>query len=248
MPGAWESLGLSRTRGDENHPTTLYWISKRPEDITEFEFVGRKGHPRDIPVPFMNYMNFVQDRNEELYLYGRNDSGIQNWALYRYDAENRRWLDLGGERSDVFTSARKANPDWVRSVERSHMYCYRGRIPDGRSALRHEHEYPSLSWTWQPHFYNFIRSTRGVQFDPENRMCVQIPTFGYDAQRRARAAELFAYSDDGGKTFHRADGSSVKLPLTSNPAPEHNADILKGYNEIWFSQWLQLITRIGFIF
>ena len=128
------------------------------------------------------------------------------------------------------------------------MYCYRGRIPDGRSALRHEHEYPSLSWTWQPHFYNFIRSTRGVQFDPENRMCVQIPTFGYDAQRRARAAELFAYSDDGGKTFHRADGSSVKLPLTSNPAPEHNADILKGYNEIWFSQWLQLITRIGFIF
>lgn len=248
MPGAWESLGLSRTRGDQSHPTTLYWVSKRPEDITEFEFVGRKGHPLDIPVPFINYMNFVQDRDEELYLYGRNDSGIQNWAFYHYDADIRRWRDLGGTRADIFISARKANPDWVQTVERSHVYCYRGRIPDRQSGQVGEYEYPSLSWTWQPHFYNYIRSTRGVQFDPENRMYVQIPTYGYDTNRRARSAELFAYSDDGGKTFRRADGSSVKLPLTSNPAPEHNADTLKGYNEIWITQWTELIRRIGFIF
>jgi hypothetical protein len=243
MPGSWESNGLSSTRGDADHPTTLYWISKRPEDITEFEFVGRKGHPLDIPVPYMNYMNFVQDRDEELYLYGRNDKGIQNWAWYRYDADARKWHDLGGARADIFASARKADPDWVQSVKESHAYCYRGTIPTGS-----EWEYPSLSWTWQPHFYNYIRSTRGVQFDPENRMYIQIPTFGYDANRRARSAELFAYSDDSGKTFHRADGSDVKLPLTSNPAPEHNADTLKGYNEIWITQWTDLIKRIGFIF
>jgi len=243
MPGAWESLGLSRTWGAPNHPTTLYWVSKRPEDVTEFEFVGRKGHPRDIPVPFMNYMNLVQDRNEELYLYGRNDKGIQNWAFYRYDADARKWLDLGGARADVFASAREANPGWVQSVKQSNVYCYRGAIPSGGAS-----EHPSLSWTWEPHFYNYIRATRGVQFDPANRMYVQIPTYGYDANRRVRTARLFAYSDDHGRTFHRADGSSVRLPLTSNPAPEHNADVLKGYNEIWVAQWTELIRRIGFVF
>ena len=100
----------------------------------------------------------------------------------------------------------------------------------------------------RPHFYNYIRSTRGVQFDPDNRMYIRIPIYGYDANKRVRSAGLFAYSDDGGETFHRADGSSVKLPLTSNPAPDHNADTLKGYNEIWISQWTRLIARIGFVF
>jgi hypothetical protein len=248
MPGAWESLGLSGDRKAPNHPTTLYWISKRPEDVTEFEFVGRKGHPQDLPVPFMNYMNFVQDRNQELYLYGRNDSGIQNWAFYRYDVDARKWHDLGAERSTIVASARKADSEWVQSIERTWFYCFRGYLPDGTSPIKGEGECPSLSWTWQPFFYNYIRATRGIQFDPENRIYIEIPTYGYDAERRVREANLFVYSDDGAKTFHRADGSSVKLPLTSNPAPEHNADVLRGYNEIWFKQWSQLIRRIGFIF
>ncbi|MBN1670199.1 MAG: hypothetical protein JXR37_04160 [Kiritimatiellae bacterium] len=243
MPGAWESLGLSGDREAPNHPTTLYWVSKRPEDITEFEFVGRKGHPGDLPAPFMNYMNFVQDRKGELYLYGRNDKGIQNWAFYRYDADARRWLDLGGARAAVVQSARKANPEWVRNVEQALGYGYRGLLPSGG-----REEYPSLAWAWQPHFYNYIRSTRGVQFDPDNRLYVQIPIYAYDANKEVREAELFAYSDDGAKTFHRADGSPVELPLTSNPAPEHNADILNGYNEIWLDQWTRLITRVGFAF
>jgi hypothetical protein len=241
MPGAWESLGLSGNREDSNFPTTLYWISKRPEDISEFEFVGRKGHPQDLPVPYMNYMNFVQDRNGELYLYGRNDKGIQNWAFYRYDPDARAWHDLGGSRADIVASARAADPEWIDTIERTKFYSYRGYLPESG-------EPPSLSWGWQPFFYNYIRSTRGVQFDPENRMYIQIPTYGYDAERRIREAELFAYSDDGGKTFRRADGSPVKLPLTNNPAPEHNADILKGYNEILLQQWTRLIQRVGFIF
>jgi hypothetical protein len=243
MPGTWQSMGLSGDRKNPKHPTTLYWVSKRPEDITEFEFLGRKGNPRDIPVPYMNYMNFVQDRDEELYLYGRNDKGIQNWSFYRYDADARRWRDLGGARQDVFTSARQSDPEWVQSVEQSKKYSYRGYIPTGRAD-----EYPSLCWTWQPHFYNYIRSTRGVQFDPENRMYIEIPTYGYDADRRIREATMFVYSDDDGATFRRADGSRIRLPLTSNPAPDHNADVLQGYNEIWVDQWKGLIKRIGFIF
>ncbi len=248
MPGAWESLGLAKDRRNAAGPTTLYFVSKRPEDISEFEFVGRKGHPQDIPVPFMNYMNFVQDRNGELYLYGRNDSGIQNWAFYRYDAEARRWHDMGGERVDVISDIRQADPEWIESVEHAWIYCFRGNMPDGRGASEHGSEYPSLCWAWQPFFYNYIRATRGVQFDPDNRMYIEIPILGYDARKRMSESDQFVYSDDGGKTYHRADGSVVKLPLTCNPSPDHNADLLSGYSEIWFRQWSELIKRVGFIF
>lgn len=243
MPGAWESIGLSPDSSASNYPTTLYWVSKRPEDITEFEFVGLQGNPRDIPAPYMNYINFVQDRNEELYLYGRNDKGIQSWAWYRYNVDTRRWQDLGGARGDIFASAQRANPDWVEGIRQVKILGYRGYLPSGRAD-----EYPTLSWAWQPNFYNYIRSTRGVQFDPSNRMYIEIPTYGYESNGRVCEANLFAYSDDGGRNFRRADGTPVRLPFTSNPAPEHNADILQGYNEIWLNQWKQLIHRVGFIF
>ena len=243
MPGAWESIGLSPDSKASNYPTTLYWVSKRPEDITEFEFVGLRNNSRDIPAPYMNYINFVQDRNRELYLYGRNDKGIQNWVLYRYNTDTRRWLDLGGVRADIIASARRANLDWVADIRQVQIFGYRGYLPSSQAD-----EYPALSWAWQPNFYNYIRSTRGVQFDPDNRMYIEIPTYGYEINGRVRESNLFAYSDDGGRSFHRADGTSVRLPLTSNPAPGHNADILQGYNEIWLNQWKQLIHRVGFIF
>ncbi len=243
MPGAWESLGLSKDKQSKNYPTVLYWVSKRPEDITEFEFIGKLEHPRNIPVASMNYGNFIQDKNGELYLYGRNDVGIQNWSFYSYDADTRKWSNLGGARADIFTSARKANPEWVQSVKQSNIYGYRGTMPSEQNQGN-----PSLSWDWQPNFYNYIRSTRGIQFDPENRMYIQIRTYAYDSNKRVREAKLFAYSDDGGKIFHRADGTIVKLPLTCNPAPEHNADILKGYNDTWIKLWTELIKRIGFTF
>ena len=41
------------------------WANGALDLSAAFQFVGRKGHPRDIPAPFMNYMNFVQGRNGE---------------------------------------------------------------------------------------------------------------------------------------------------------------------------------------
>jgi hypothetical protein len=40
-----------------------------------------------------------------------------------------------------------------------------------------------------------------------------------------RTLRVYAFSDNGGKAFHRADGTPLKTPPTVSPAPEHNADI-----------------------
>ncbi|WPL18692.1 hypothetical protein Thiowin_03779 [Thiorhodovibrio winogradskyi] len=235
MPGAWQEIGLSANKMSAQYPTTLYWVSKRPLEIDAFNFVGFKDHPRAVPATYLNYMNFVQDHQGKLYLYGRVDGwGIQSWGLFEYDTGKRRWTPIGGLAGGVIKSARANNSEWMGYLQRQ----YRGLIP-------HDNGPRLLAWAWQPHFYNYNRSKKGVRFDPENRMIVQIGVRGLDVDGRYASHQLFAYSDDGGKTFHRADGSLVALPLTANPAPAHNAKVSLGLNRLWIMQWTALLTWAG---
>jgi hypothetical protein len=48
-------------------------------------------------------------------------------------------------------------------------------------------------------------------------MHVQVGLFGFDTENRNVYSELYAYSDDGGESFHRADGKPLGLPLTVTP-------------------------------
>ena len=236
IPGSWEKMGLPRDRSAGNYPNQLYWVSRKPGDITDFEFVGQKKNPRQISSPgYLNYMNFVQDRQGILYLYGRiSVGGWQSWGLYRYDVDTRVWSPIGGDAADVIASAKAAHPGWEKSLIRN----VRGGIPTTGGPK-------SLAWAWQPHFYNYCRSTWGVQFDPSNRMHVHVPIRGLDLNARIIDHDLYAYSDDGGATFHRADGSKVGLPLTVNPAPEHDADVQTDGRNLWWTLWLSLLDTTG---
>ena len=66
-----------------------------------------------------------------------------------------------------------------------------------------------------------------------------------DENARYALHNLFAYSDDGGQTFHRADGSPVKLPLTCNPAPEYDAVTTSAMNPLWIMQWSYLASQLN---
>jgi len=94
--------------------------------------------------------------------------------------------------------------------------------------------------------FNYCRSLRGVRFDRTNRMHVRLPIRGLVNRRMIRDGELYAYSDDGGATFHRADGSQVALPLTINPAPAHNADVSNHSTDRWWALWRSLIHEAGY--
>ena len=238
IPGSWERMGLSRDREADGFPTKMYWVSKAPGDIESFEFIGRQDNQRDLPdVRYLNYINFVQDNEGELFLYGRiNVSGIQSWGLYRYDVDARRWRALGGQARDVIESSKEKDPGWSDSLIRQ----VRGAVPTEPGAR-------TLVWAWQPHFYNYCRANRwGIQFDRTNRMHVRVPIRGLDDRRRIVDADVYAFSDDGGETFRRAEGTQVELPLTINPAPRHNADIHAGSAERWWALWLSLLADAGY--
>ncbi len=240
IPGSWEKMGISREYTDDEHPSIMYWVSTEPESIDSFEFMGQRSNRRNVPVPFgLNYMNFIQDRNGELYLYGRiHVQGIQSFGLYKYNTDSRRWKPVGGFAPDV----KKQYPHWSD---------YHIRMATDWLALptmRWRNDIPcnkTLVWARQPHFYNYMRGW-GVRFDKSSRMHVLMPIFGLNEENKNVLTKVYAYSDDDGETFFRADGSEVKPPLTNNPSAAHNAQIEANLSEKWFSLWESLITYAGY--
>ncbi len=235
IPGSWERMGASRDRESDDYPHQMYWVSKEPGSGL-FEFVGQTGNPRRMPPGYMNYMNFVQDRNGELFMYCRIDvAGIQSFGFYRYHTESRRWESVTGDVYDVIVSAEEHKPDWRSYLKRQR----RGGVPDQPGA-------EAFVWAWQPHFYNYCRASFGVKFDPSNRMHVRMPIRALVEDAGLVDADIYAWSDDLVRTFHRADGTPVALPLTLNPSPNHNADAGKEATQVRWDLWISLLRDAGY--
>lgn len=248
IPGSWEKMGVSRAKKSDDYPSQMYWVSTKPESIDAFTFVGQRSNPRAIPASYLNYFCFVQSPSNETYLYGRAEAfGFQCWGMFRYDATAKRWRSVGGDPYDLIESARRHKPSWINYLHDP----IRGGYPTKSSDIRR------LVWAWQPPFYNFCRDSWGVKFDKTGRMHIRMQISGLDGCGYVRPTAVYAWSDDRGETFHRADGSAVKLPLTVNPAPEHNAEIdttnthqkhcgNQYTTRQWKELWLGLIRTAGY--
>lgn len=57
---------------------------------------------------------------------------------------------------------------------------------------------------------------------------------------KSASGVIYAYSDDGGETFQKADGTSIKLPMWSHP-DEHQADVITKNQE-----WISMPASIAF--
>ena len=226
IPGSWEKLGIAK---DESRASVMYWVSKKPYDITDFEFEGQKNNPRKVP-GWMNYMNFSRSRDGRLFMYGRGH--MWTWAMLRYEEASRTWKPIKGSAINMMNDAKRENPQWYANLGRT--VPYHGPA-DG------------FAVAWQPSFYNFCRSPsgicKGITFDLENRMHLQLELCGVRGGGHVGNALMYAYSDDLGKTFHRADGKRLQLPLTANPIPSHNADQSIEPAKSHFDVWASLVKE-----
>lgn len=238
MAGTFERIGLPRDPDSPDAPSLMYWVSREPGSIHDMEFVGQRSNPRSVPLKRgLNYMNFVRDREGRLYLYGRIIPEFKwSWGMYRYDADSRRWQALGGSPRDVIESATSAMPSWAQYLVTP--------ANTGRWEPTDPVQEPTLVWSWQPHFYDYIRDW-GVKFDPSNRMYIRMSSTGLTAEGRVVTEQVFAYSDDGGQTLHRADGTRLTLPMTINPGPG-NANINDPDTVVHRTVWLMLLEQAGY--
>lgn len=228
IPGSWERLGIA---ADDTRPQVMYWVSQEPGSIEDFEFVGHHGNPRTVPCGSMNYMNFARSPDGTLFLYGRDD--VWTWGLYRYDTEARAWTGIGGSPVAMLASARETNPEWSGII--APVNSTYGPSPR-----------PVLVYAWQPGAYNFNRSSWGVRFDRTGRMHVNLGIRGVGDRGRIVDGPVYAWSDDLGDTFHRADGTPLSLPLTVNPVPGHHADLNYHSTRQWLDLWRSLLRQAGY--
>lgn len=232
-PGVWEKMGLARE--GEAAPTTMYWVSKRPGDITEWDFVGHPDNPRNLPSGGMNYMNFVRDRDNHMFLYGRiTTQAIQSWGMFQYNPGSQRWQVIGGDARSIVTDARSKDPGLF--IERGGRQWQPSPPQPSETAF---------AWAWQPHFYNFIRGW-GAKVDKAGRLHVRMPLHALGHDNRIVDHIMTAWSDDLGQTWHRPDGTPVALPLTLNPSDKHNADINLHHGRMYWQAWLEVLGLAGY--
>ncbi len=228
IPGSWEKMGINMEYG---RPRVMYWVSTEPGDIGSLAFAGKPNNPGRIPCGWMNYMNFARSPGGDLFLYGRDH--IWTWGLYRYDTQTRRWGGSGGSTAAMLEEAMDSAPEWATSSGATVPYF-------GPAS------HAVLVGAYQPGAYNFNRDSWGIRFDPTGRMHVQMVIWGVGEAGRMTNGPVYAYSDDLGKTFHRADGTRLRLPLTVNPIPEHQADMASHSTRQWFDLWTSLIRHAGY--
>ncbi|MFO7902887.1 MAG: LamG-like jellyroll fold domain-containing protein [Pirellulaceae bacterium] len=232
LPGSWKKLGIASEEKD--WAEVMYWVSEEPGSIDSFEFVGEEDNPRSFN-GWINYMQFARSPDRTLFLFGRGRAW--SWAMQRYDAAERRWTEISGSASEMLDRARRENPHWYECLGGKVQYHGPG---DGLVAAFQLMGY-NINRAWPGR----VKGIGGVEFDRTGRMHVQMPIFGVGEAGRMTSGPVYAYSDDLGETFHRADGTPLELPLTVNPIPGHDADMDHHSTRQWFDLWMSLIREAG---
>ncbi len=186
----------------------LYWKSDNPEDVSSFTFLGNDAS-RVIPGAGFTYLNFFNDKDGDLYAISRqwvrNDhhwtynSGKIALGMARYSENDQEWTALGDE-APIFT---EHHP---RAV--THMW-----EPNHNKVIFWEHTGVDSTCyqTWG----------NDVFIDDDNRMHLATgmnTDFSSNGSHPgAGTAICYAYSDDKGETWHKADGSLIEsLPMRAS--------------------------------
>jgi hypothetical protein len=214
---AADSLGYIHVCGDmHSSPFVKHWISKRPEDISEFVFAAGEGSNRGPQGLRATYPHFYRSPDGVLYHIIRS-SGPPHWGLCLsvLDVKTQTWTALasnipkadGGKSGHPFTVWEDKGEGGLHGYTQPHHSIFWGR--DKRMHLA---------------FAVLNANTPSAQ------------------GRHTLSDVLYAYSDDGGKTFHRGDGSKIPLPMRADRGP-HQGDLVYSEHE-GPPPWLELRVQV----
>lgn len=164
----------------------MYWVSNSPENIGNFTFTGF-GPSRAVPGHAFTYCSFTNDMNMELYMSCRN----------RDDA-NGHYPGMAGFALFYYDADLQI---WTARGG----YAPATPAPLTKLVLWEDNGFGDTGW------YQAFANT--VRFDRFNRLHFAA-TINNDPNSMGSSHIVYAYSDDGGVTFHRADGTLIQnLPM-----------------------------------
>lgn len=190
---AVDKNGYVHVTGDMHNQEWRYYISSNPEDINSWTKKDLPGGQK------VTYPEFYKDRNDELYLMYRirNVVGTRErrdhvGAMIRYNADSQSFQVLGGTNYDSDEPLKAM----VWGLGHGGQGC----------------------WYQQPR--------PRIYFDEKNRMHLTasvidgcLDELDGDGDYNNQSHVIYAYSDDGGETFNKIDGTAIgSLPLSKDNA------------------------------
>ena len=182
-----------------HHTDWLYKKSNKPEDISSFSFIGGKNsHPEGIPGIKITYPAFVTDNNGELYL------------TFRHRVEPKGKWGPGNQGIGISLYNTKTKK-WNMLGGTNYLHGTKTFFwsNTGRKRIN------------KAHVSGYQAYRAKIFFDRSNRMHISWDVFIKPGDGASHI--MYAYSDDGGKTFSKANGNKItNLPITPN-----NGDIVE---------------------
>lgn len=201
-----------------------HWISKRPEDISEFVFTSNDGENKRPQGYNVTYPHLFRGPDGVLYHSIRCADPVWGIGISVLDVKTQTWTMLGAD------------------VPASELHGKReNKKTKGKplTAWEDNGEGGNYSYT-QPHAH--------IKWDKTKRMHVVFGLLNENTPsskgRHTGSDVLYAYSDDGGKTFCRGNGSQIQLPMRAEAGP-HQADVVYSRHD-GPPPWVGLLPSIHF--
>ena len=208
---AVDSDGYVHVSGDmHSSPSVKHWISKRPEDISEFidtSVLGDQHRPQGCNV---TYPQFFKSPDGVLYHSIRCADPVWGLAISVLDVKSQSWTMLGAE------------------VPAAEVHGPRAKNVKGK---------PLTAWedNGEGGDYSYTQPHASICWDKNKRMHVSFALLNENTptsstNQHTHTHVLYACSDDGGKTFQRSDGSKIELPMRAEAGP-HQAEVVYAEHE-----------------
>ncbi|WP_395719204.1 BNR-4 repeat-containing protein [Prosthecobacter sp.] len=208
---AVDAAGYVHVSGDMHSSAHVkHWLSKKPEDISEFVFTSDLGADKRPQGFNVTYPRFYKSPDGVLYHTIRCAEPVWGLAISVLDVKTQTWTMLGADvpRADI------AKGNRAKKAKGSPLTAWEDNGEGG-----------NFSYT-QPHAH--------LAWDKNNRLHLAFGLLNENTPsskgRHTGSDVLYAYSDDRGKTFHRGDGTKIELPMRAEAGP-HQADVVYSRHE-----------------
>lgn len=221
-----DSQGYIHVVGDMHSSAHVkHWVSKRPEDISEFVFTSNDGESKRPQGYNVTYPHLFRGPDGVLYHSIRCADPVWGIGISVLDVKTQTWHMLG---ADVPASQLQGSKRAHKKTKGQPMTAWEDNGEGG-----------NFSYT-QPH--------ANIKWDRNKRMHVVFGLLNENTPsakgRHTGSDVLYAYTDDGGKTFHRGDGTPIQLPMRAEAGP-HQADVVYSRHD-GPPPWVGLLPMLRF--
>ena len=203
---AADALGYIHVVGDMHSSAHVkHWVSKKPEDISEFVFTSDDGENKRPQGYNVTYPRLFRGPEGVLYHSIRCADPVWGIGISVLDVKTQTWAMLGADVPASELHGKREN----NKTKGKPMTAWEDNGEGG-----------NFGYT-QPHAH--------LVWDKNKRMHLVFGVLNENTPsakgRHTGSDVLYAYSDDGGKTFRRGDGSQIQLPMRAEAGP-HQADVV----------------------